>query len=170
MLPQMIAAALVLCMTCMASQQDGAKNPLTVCELIQSGRKLDRQIVAVKGRLQDATGATDKPDFDELVATDCKLPDASVPKIRIVSPDSHFLAQPPPGYKPDLASVERVERQISEARARGKRIKYLSAVLEGAMIWADGRAIAEPDAAPRHQRYRAYLVVQRMRDVQIHFE
>jgi hypothetical protein len=153
----------------MAAQQGGAKSPLTVCELIQSGRKLDGQIVAVKGHLQDATGAGDSQLFDELVGTDCKLSDASVPRIRIVSPDSHFLAQPPPGYKPDLGSVEGVERRISKARATGKKIKYLSAVVEGAVIWADGNTRGD-GSTPRHQRYQGYLVLQRIRNIQIHAE
>ena len=141
---------------------------LTVCEVISEARKLEGRIVSVRGFLQDAAGTAGDPDFDELVADGCTLADGSLPRIQVVSPDLHFLANPPPGYKPDMKSVKRVERRIEAVRARGKRVGRILATVQGVVLAGDEDS--RPQAStkvPRHRQYRAYLVIQAMRDVKL---
>jgi hypothetical protein len=141
------------------------KRAMSVCELLRNAHNLEGQIVSVHGILQDSDIGIGPPYFDELAAENCAGAEANQ-QIQVVSPDSHFLANPPRGFNPDPASVRRVEDALAKMQTTGRPVNRLSATVEGVLC------IPQPDSEPpgsnrpRHKRYPAYIVIQALRDVQ----
>jgi hypothetical protein len=46
--------------------------------------------------------------------------------IQAVSPDVHFLANPPKGYKPDMNSAKTIDQILDKANAAGKKVMHFS--------------------------------------------
>lgn len=153
--PLLSFVALASACACLASEPI---RRFSVCDLVRTAVQLDGEIVKVYGVLQDSDPKRENPYFDELVSENCKGKGMgeSQAKIQVVSPDSHFLANPPAGYKPDLNSIRRAELMAEKAAAHHRS---LSATVEGVLY--------VPKAAsgvPRHRSYTAIIVVQAIRD------
>ena len=129
-----------------------------LCELIRSGDKFDGKLIRVSGLLQDSDPNTINPYFDELVSHDCNDVNGKPVKILIVSPDQHFLANAPAGYKPDLRSIHRAEIVAEQAAARHHSLR---ATVEG--VYYVSKTASSTSA--RHRQYPAVLVLQSIRDV-----
>jgi hypothetical protein len=131
--------------------------PQSVCDLLRSGQWVNGKTVSVRGILTTANPKALQAHFDELIGEGCDPAGGSI-RIQVVSPDAHFLAEPPPGYKPDPDSVRRAERV---AQAAADHHRALIATVEGILYVVEG---AKPGIA-RHRRYPAVIVVGAIRDV-----
>lgn len=129
---------------------------VNICDLKRIARQMDGKIVRISGILLNSD-TQETPFFDELVGQGCKATTEQV-KIQVVSPDSHFLSNPPPGYKPDMDSVTRAE-PIFERAAADHRSVY--ATVEGALYVTQGPT----SGRVRHRRYQAVIVIQAIRSV-----
>jgi len=125
--------------------------------LIRSGQRVNGKIVSVRGILAASNPKAAQAYFDELVGEGCD-PSGSAVRIQVVSPDPHFLAAPPPGYKPDPDSVRRAERVAQDA---ADHHRALIATVEGVLYVAEGGV----QGFARHRRYPAIIVVAAIRDV-----
>jgi hypothetical protein len=132
-----------------------AANPraVSLCDLPQLGNQLEGRIIRISGVLRN-TDARDNPSFDELTE-ECR---GRLVRIQIVSPDSHFLDNPPAGYKPDTGSVRRAEPVFQKAAAEGRSVY---ATVEGVFYPAS----TQPPGPVRHRQYPAYIVIQAFRNV-----
>jgi hypothetical protein len=72
--------------------------------------------------------------------------------IHVESPDVHFFANPPRGYKPNVKSVHRAESLFNKAAAQSGQV---SVTLEGVFV------TERPDTRmpPRHKGYFASIVI-----------
>ena len=77
---------------------------VNICDLTRLADQLDSKLVRVRGILRNSETAAE-PFFDELVPENCSDAEGRGMVIRIVSPDVHFLANLPHGYKPDMSSI-----------------------------------------------------------------
>src|SRR5258707_15808924 len=89
-----------------ASMASDRPRDVRVCDLKRLGGQLEAKIVRIHGILRNSSTPED-PFFNELVGEDCKDAEGGEITIQIVSPDSHFLANPPHGYTPDMESLRR---------------------------------------------------------------
>jgi hypothetical protein len=131
--------------------------PLQVdlCNLPLLANQLEGKVIRVRGVLRNS-GTPEEPSFDELVPESCLDSEGRRAVIHVVSPDSHFLDNPPQGYKPDLSSVRRVEPIFRKAAANNKSV---SVIVEGVLQTAQW----ETTAHPRHKQYSASIVIQAFR-------
>ena len=128
-----------------------------ICNLGRVAQQLDGKLVRIIGILQNSD-TSETPFFDELVGHGCKASEGEQVKIQIVSPDSHFLSNPPPGYKPDMDSVSRAEAVFERAAAHRRSV---SATVEGVFYVSKQQGFGPI----RHRSYSAFIVIQALRDV-----
>src|SRR5882724_9649645 len=102
-------------LTCASVMAESVRE-VDVCNLALRADQFEGKLVRVRGELRNSDRA-ENPFFDELVGEHCKKAQGGKITIQIVSPDSHFLANPPPGYKPDLYSVRQAEPVFKKAAA-----------------------------------------------------
>jgi hypothetical protein len=164
MYSQEIACVLALALVGSAAwAADEPDTTMTVCEVLRNARKLEGQLVRVRGVLQDAYPGASEPYFNELSGDGCTGLKTDRAVIRIDTPDVHFLKRPPPGYKYDAASAHRTERIIAEHIAKGRRLTGLSATVEG--VFYSGGSRPDPSQRRRHRWYPGYIVIQAYLDV-----
>jgi hypothetical protein len=139
------------------------RRTFSVCDLLIEANNLDGRIVRVHGILRDSDPKTESPYFDELAADNCT--DEKHPKgpIRLISPDQHFLANPPSDYKPDLASVRKVEQIIAKLEATGEKVSGLDVTVEG--VFYIQRQKPEALSKTGDAVYAGFIVIQAIRDV-----
>jgi hypothetical protein len=163
MFPQLILLlAIGSAVACGCMAQTPLK-PISVCNLIQNIQHLDGQVVRVRGTLRSTGGSPADSYFDEMVGISCPgIGDATV---HIVSPDSHFLAASPRGYRPDFESVRKAEKLIAKAQSEGRSVPKFVATVEGVAVklvspehFGAGRPLP-------HGHYGADLILAAIRDV-----
>jgi hypothetical protein len=129
---------------------------VNICKLIRLASQLDGKVIQVRGLLRNSDTPED-PSFDELVPESCPDAEGRRTVIHIVSPDAHFLAHSPQGYKPDMDSIRRAEPTLNKAAADARLV---SATIEGVL-----QAVRPQSArAPRHKQYSAVIVIQALRE------
>lgn len=146
---------------------EARRPPTTVCVVVRDVERLDGRIVVVRGILQDTDASSSEPYFDELVGEDCTGSDGERPRVKVVSPDWHFLAKPPTGYRPDIASIRRADRFIAKLSRQGRPPRKIWATVEGVIYFLKPESAtgSSTGAKPSHKRYVAYIVVQAIRDL-----
>jgi hypothetical protein len=126
---------------------------VTPCDVIQHLEKFDGRLVSVYGELKSTLGGPDHY-FDELIAL-CP-PSDRVVSMKLIPPDAHFLADPPKGYRPDVASIERAEAVLEMAPASSRVFGTVTGFL------LRGRAddsIGGTGPKPHHESAVVYLVI-----------
>lgn len=152
LLRTIIGSAIVL-ITASASE---VPREVNICELIRLASQLDGKVVRLSGVLRNSETPED-PSFDELVPETCSDAKDRQTVVHIVSPDVHFLANPPQGYKPDMDSMRRAQSILKKAAVDGKSV---SVKVEG--VFQIVRQ--ETSMPPRHKRYSASIVIQALRE------
>lgn len=156
MLLKIITLLSLLAFASVSVASDRPRN-VNVCDLSRLAEQIDGKIVRVHGVLRNSD-TMENPYFDELVGENCNGVDGGQVTIQVVSPDSHFLASPPPGYKPDFESVRRAEPVFKKAAADRRSV---SATVEG-VFYTSKQQTSSP---ARHRQYQASIVIQGLRDV-----
>ena len=133
---------------------------VNICDLTRLADQLDGKLVRVRGILRNSETAAE-PFFDELVPENCSDPEGLRIVIQIVSPDVHFLANPPQGYKADMSSIRRAEPIFKNAAARSRPV---AVTVEGVFY----SARPQRSAPVRHKQYRGSIVLQALRAVKEH--
>jgi len=146
---------LIIALSSMASDRP---RDVKICDLRRLASQLEGKIVRIQGSLRNSNTHED-PYFNELVGEDCRVAEGGQITIRIISPDGHFLANPPHGYHPDLDSVRRAESVLKKAIAEHRSV---SATVEGAFY-----AERQISGFTPHKQYPANIVIQRLRDVKL---
>lgn len=128
---------------------------VNICDVMRLANQLDGKIIRVRGLLRN-TDTPEDPSFDELVPERCSDVEGSQTVIHIVSPDGHFLANPPPGYKPDMNSARRVKPIFRKAALDEKPVLV---TVEGFFrVLHPGTRMPLP-----HKQYSALIVIQAYR-------
>ncbi|MGJ5817136.1 hypothetical protein [Paludibaculum fermentans] len=134
---------------------------VTVCQLLAAAEELDGRIVSVRGILKTSSDEAGAPYFDQLTGGACAGRAVADRTLQVVSPDAHFLAKPPSGYKPDEGSFRRAGRLLDKMLAAGQPVGGFDATVEG--IFYRGRS--QPRLPVRHRQYPGYVVIQAIRNV-----
>lgn len=142
--------------------------PMSVCDFANNVRTLDGQVIKVRGIVQTFSPARDEFYVDSMIGQSCSGAKQNMVKVRISYPDSHFLENPPAGYRVDRASFNSASKSIKEAQGRGKSVDHLIATIEG-VAYAPGHNFiqGETTARPKHGTYDGTIIIQAIRDVQI---
>ncbi len=133
-----------VCIVATATGQ-GPQN-VNICDLISLAGELDGKLVRVRGIVRNS-GSSSDPYFDELIPETCSTAEGRRTVIHIVSPDTHFLAHRPRGYRPDMNSVHRAESVFEKAAREGHSV---SATVEGVFQSSTPKTSS---ASPRHREY-----------------
>lgn len=143
---------------------------ISICDLFRDLPRLEGRIVKVRGLFEVTSPKRGNEYFDELVPENCGLSDQQEIRIKISSPDVHFLQSPPPGYKPDMASIRRADREVEKRLNQGKTIKRLVGTVEGVVYSSEGdtRPQDSLQKPQPHKRYPAYIIIQAIRDVRVY--
>jgi hypothetical protein len=156
MLLRSLARFGILILACVAWAEE-RPHDVNICNLGRVASQFDGKIVRISGVLQNSD-TSERPFFDELVGKSCKGTKGEQVNLQVVSPDSHFLSNPPEGYKPDMGSLSRAEPIFERAAAHHRSV---FATVEGVFYVAN-----QPISGPvRHRRYPAFVVIQALRDV-----
>lgn len=140
--------------------------PLSICSVIREAGRFEGRVVAIRGILQDSSAGAEDVRFDELVADNCPGWDGEQIRIQVVSPDAHFLANPPRGYRPNMASIRRAERFYEKLLRDRGTTRRIWATVEGVLYLPKQDPLAVGSAGkPSHREYTAYLVVQAIREL-----
>jgi hypothetical protein len=144
------------------------EQPMSVCNFAGNVRTLDGQVVKVRGIVQVFSPARDEFYVDSMIGNSCPGSRQNTVKVRISYPDSHFLENPPTGYKVDRASFSSASRIIREAQGQGKPVDPLLATIEG-VAYAPGPNSTQKGttARPKHGTYDGTIMIQAIRDVQV---
>ncbi len=131
-----------------------------VCEALKRLPELDGRVVAIHGQLQGGSMLSGGAYFDQLVEPHCALQGDSRGVIRLESPDQHFLAHPPRGYRADKASIKRVAQILAREKDKGAASVRLDVVVEGVLY-----QVSPGSPTTRHARgVLAVIVVQAYRE------
>lgn len=160
--------ALAVCAPCTLAQSHAAhklRSVIGVCDLLREPGKYEGQMIRVRGQLR-SSGSAEHPSFDELDGAGCASNEQEEKwVVSIVSPDAHFLAQSPKGYRPDRRSVERVSRLVTKQVAAGRVISSVECTIEGLFYGDHTRDDGEHAVRPRrHPRYDGHVVIQAIRN------
>jgi hypothetical protein len=152
MLQRVICVSIALLAATMDAQPP-AKEPVALkgCELVRGISQFDGKVIRVRGVLQNSDGPDDA-FFDEFLPDTCSEAPGRRIVIHVQSPDVHFLANPPRGYRPNMKSVQRVESLLKKAAADGRRV---SVTIEGLLVVATS---VTPTPA-RHKPYPASIII-----------
>jgi hypothetical protein len=142
------------------------RHPLSVCDVVRQADLLDGHVVNVRGTIRSSGGKEPSgPYFDEMVAPCSGTLTAT---IKIVSPDAHFLANQPPGYRPDQASIRRAESLFTKEQGRGKSVDEVVATVEGFLVKPGApRSEVSRDESVARPGNIIYLVVASVRRLEI---
>jgi hypothetical protein len=159
---------ILIAMYCCFAPLQSLRQTRDVCNLIRDAAKLEGRIVIVSGILQASDPSSEKPYFDELIAENCSGLRTKRIRIQIVSPDSHFLANPPKGFNPDMDSVRRAEELLARSEKQGRRIRQISATVAGVFYSPQRQAATSRDSVTsRHEQYDGYLILESFKDLRI---
>jgi hypothetical protein len=139
---------------------------VTVCTLLKKADQYNGRIVNVRGRLQSIALGIEDIYFDELSADDCSIDRTTPTKIKLESPDAHFLDNAPENYRADLRSIQRAERILRKELVAGSSKIVFDATVEG-VFYMDFKTSAtlSQSRRPTHRQYPGYLVIQAIRDL-----
>lgn len=135
---------------------------ISVCDLVRNIQKLDGQVVKVQGILRSPNDPAIDSYFDEIVGDRCTGMGEVV--VHIVSPDSHFLAAPPKGYRPDFESVHRAENIISAAQRKTSSTRFVATV-EGVAVKLALLKSSDFARPLPHGNYAASVILAAIRNV-----
>jgi len=136
---------------------------VTLCQLLAEPQRFDGRIVRVRGILESEGNAPRTAYFDQLSSTGCPGSAAAETKVQVVSPDSHFLENPPDGYRPDQRSIRRAEKVMEKALASRDPARAFEATVEGVFY----RAEMISNHPARHRQYPGYVVLQAIRSLRV---
>jgi hypothetical protein len=166
---KLIVSTLLVVITCGFASAPLFKSAMSVCDLIRDAPVLEGQIVSVHGILQNSGSGTGQPYYDELMADNCVGNGGKEIQIQIVSPDAHFLANPPRGFKPDMNSIRRVEDLLEKMEKEGRTVKQISCTVQGAFYAPKPQSSSALGGSDQyhHKLYQGYIVIQALRDVTV---
>jgi hypothetical protein len=133
---------------------------MTVCEVMAHLKELDGQIVAITGTLSSMALGVPPDELSSSAPNSCNAPTTTLKaQIKIEQPDSHFVSNPPPGYKIDEASISAAESIMRAAQNKNPKEKVrLTVVVQGTLLVT--KYGPPPREKPdRHKWYSAVLIV-----------
>ena len=129
-------------------------------------------MISFRGVIELQDSGTKDETFDYIVLT-CDTDKKKQIRVGIRDPESRFLSNPPPGFKPDTASIARVYRMLEDASKQGHTVRHLEAKIEAWIRFVpeqgkeDGQ---KPEYHVEEPRYTVYLIIQAIRDVRLLYD